>query len=429
MAWDPQARNNVLTGAFLISALLLAVGVSFILAEVRLERRTAYVFRFPMTVGAPGLDSGSPVTVGGLPAGQVSGVRFERDDQGRPTAVLVDARVRTELTLYDDALVYLERPLVGTLSSVNIAGAGGRTATAARLDAGGTVTGTIAPPAFLAGAGFGESQAMAVGRIVDHLEHFLAESNRIVAAIDLETDPALHDARAALADLRAAAARVRSLMDDRLPAWSTDITGVLTDAREATRRAPGLLDDAGRLVSQGEGLVTDVRGTLQTTRPSIERATNDLAALADSVRASWDEHGSPTLAAARGGAESFEAIARDAQSLLNNEQDALVRILANGRLASDQLKLAAIEIRAAPWRLLTRPDTKELETQLLYDAARSYALAASDLRDATERLRIVATTDTPRAEQAEAAEHGLSETLARFQEAEQRFLQLMIDRR
>lgn len=429
MAWDPQARNNVLTGAFLITALVLAVAVSFVLAEVRLERRTSYVFRFPMTVGAAGLDSGSPVTVGGLPAGQVTGVRFERDDQGRPTAVLVDARVRSELTLYDDALVYLERPLVGTLSSVNIAGAGGRSVAAARLDEGGTVTGTIAPPAFLAGAGFGESQAMAVGRIVDHLEHFLAESNRIVTAIDLETEPALDDARAALSDLRAAAARVRSVMDDRLPAWSEGVTGVLGDVRETARRAPGLLEDAGRVVSQSEALVADARGTLETTRPSIERAAGDLADLAEAIRAGWDEHGGPTLAAARSGAESFEAIARDAQTMLNNEQDALVRILANGRLASDQLKLAAIEIRAAPWRLLTRPDTKELETQLLYDAARSYALAASDLRDATERLRIVATTETPRAEQAEAAERGLSETLARFQEAEQRFLQLMIERR
>jgi hypothetical protein len=60
--------------------------------------------------------------------------------------------------------------------------------------------------------------------------------------------------------------------------------------------------------------------------------------------------------------------------------------MANFRLASDQLKLTMMEVRRAPWRLLYRPDTKELQYELLYDSARAYATAVSDLRAATESL-------------------------------------------
>lgn len=95
--------------------------------------------------------------------------------------------------------------------------------------------------------------------------------------------------------------------------------------------------------------------------------------------------------------------------------------MANLQLTGDQLKLAAIEVRRSPWRLLYSPSKKELETDNLYDAARSFALAASTLEGSIASLKEV-TADTPedraRIEQMNAY---LDKLYGRFREAEQAF--------
>lgn len=427
MSWDPQSRNNVLTGAFLIAAVLMAVVVSFVLAEVRFERRTGYTVLLPVEVGAFGLSPGSTVFVGGLPAGQVTRVRLDRDQRGRPHAALVDIRVRSDLVLFEDARVYLERPLVGTVSTLNIAHPGGADG-ASMLGPDGRLRGAIAPPAFLAGAGFGEPEAAIVTRLIEKVEIFIDEANRVAASVDLVADPGVVNARAAIADLREATARFRSTLDTSLDLWSGDVTRTLASAREAADRAPAIAESVERSAQDIERLTSEARDALATARAPIESASMDLAILAESVRTNWEAEGPATIAAARAGVEAFETLGREASTLLTAEGDALVRILANGRLASDQLKLAAIEIRAAPWRLLNRPDTRELESQLLYDAARAYALAASDLRAASDRLRALTEGAAPDPA-AETARDALGMTLDRFQAAERRLLELMIERR
>jgi ABC-type transporter Mla subunit MlaD len=84
-------------------------------------------------------------------------------------------------------------------------------------------------------------------------------------------------------------------------------------------------------------------------------------------------------------AQAQQAIA-DVDALLAEQRPNIRKAMANMRLTSDQLKLASIEVRSQPWRLLHEPDTKELATQVLYDATRSYAAAASDVRAASEAL-------------------------------------------
>ena len=63
--------------------------------------------------------------------------------------------------------------------------------------------------------------------------------------------------------------------------------------------------------------------------------------------------------------------------------------LANARLAAQQLKLTMLEVRRSPWKVLYRPTPTELEHEMLYAAARSFALAASDLKAASESVRRV----------------------------------------
>ena len=59
------------------------------------------------------------------------------------------------------------------------------------------------------------------------------------------------------------------------------------------------------------------------------------------------------------------------------------------RLAAQSLKFAGIELRRSPWKILYKPSKSELEHELLYEAARSFAMAASDLKAASESVQRV----------------------------------------
>jgi hypothetical protein len=111
-------------------------------------------------------------------------------------------------------------------------------------------------------------------------------------------------------------------------------------------------------------------------------------------------------------AQAQQAIS-DVDALLVEQRPNLRKMMANMRLTSDQLKLAAIEVRSQPWRLLHEPDTKELSTQVLYDATRSYASAASDVRAASEALSQVSLTQRTGATMSDA---DLAKTLADLSE-------------
>jgi hypothetical protein len=135
------------------------------------------------------------------------------------------------------------------------------------------------------------------------------------------------------------------------------------------------------------------------------------------------------------------AVAVDDVRLLVNEQTpSLRRTLANLRLMSDQLKLTAVEVRSQPWRLLIQPTTKEFESQVLYDATRSYAAAASDVRAAAEVVQQL-TLPGQRGGQGEAVAGGLDEaaleaasarlreSLETFAAAERALLQELVEQK
>jgi hypothetical protein len=83
----------------------------------------------------------------------------------------------------------------------------------------------------------------------------------------------------------------------------------------------------------------------------------------------------------------FRDIAADAKALIALNKGELSLTFQNLRQTSEHLKATAQEIRRAPWRLLARPDKREVESLNLYDASRAFASAASDLQTLSESLR------------------------------------------
>src|SRR5262245_19985137 len=119
------SRNNILAGGFVLAALLLGVWVSFKLSgrqSVGGTRR--FIVRFTLQDGATGLKDGSPVLLAGQQIGQVRSVEFNKNADGLASFVDVRVETRADLVIYENAGVYLQLPLLGTLSSINISSVG-----------------------------------------------------------------------------------------------------------------------------------------------------------------------------------------------------------------------------------------------------------------------------------------------------------------
>lgn len=424
-----STRNNLLAGSFLLASVALAVAASFILSDVgeRMRSTSEYVVRFTIQQGAAGIKGGSPVTLGGQPVGKVTGVTVVPDTSLSGVRGSVDVTVRIDSTyqLADNAVFTLEKPLLGSLTSINIVSMGNpatvkpeeRIGPGPELAPGERITGVVAPPSFLADAGLGTEQ-------VTDLREIIAKAKSAIDKVDelIETNSAL--VSAAMADVRSAAGDVRASVasvSERVPEWSRRVDSILLNVDDAGSGLSALGSSAQGVVDDGRALVGDLRGLVSENRPKIDQFFDSLDAAAVSVRETIE----PVGEQARSTMESFERLASRLDTIVATESATVRRTLANARLASDQLKLATMEIRAQPWRLLVQPDTKELQQQLLYDSARSYASALSDLRAAATALEAVTSSGARQGfdpTDIAVMKTELDEALARYRVAEQRLI-------
>jgi hypothetical protein len=115
--------------------------------------------------------------------------------------------------------------------------------------------------------------------------------------------------------------------------------------------------------------------------------------------------------------------------MLKEHRPAIRTSMANFRLASDQLRATLQEVRRSPWRLLYRPEMRELEFELLYDSARAYAEAVGNLRGAAESLEsVMAARDTRLAADGQTLDQlvqALEASRAVYQRCEKQFLELI----
>jgi ABC-type transporter Mla subunit MlaD len=420
-------RNTILAGAFVVASLLLAVWVSFMLSDSRGTARMREIsVRFPLAMGTHGLQKGSPVLMGGQQVGTVADWRFdfETDGQGRDIAqgVIVLASIDQSLTIFSDAKVFLERPLLGTLSSLNIVDVGGdlpadpAKAPAGVLAEGGVLVGTLAPPALLAQAGYGEEQAHQVRTLIKDLADMVATTKPNVEGTT--------------ADAR----EVLTLLRQRVGEWSTKVDTTLANVETASAKINPLMDTAKATLDEFSVAATnarlaveDVRAAIDENRPKIDSILTSVDQTTQRVNRESVDLLNGALADARDALRVLSDAADGAQRLLTRETPTARRILANLRLMSDQLKLTAVEVRSQPWRLLYQPTRKESDEQLLYDSVRSYAEASSDLRAAADSLKAL-TADRAGVDPNEVrnATQAVDNALENYTQAERAFLNRLL---
>lgn len=428
-------RNNIMAGAFVLASVLLAVWVSFLLAgRGPMAGSRRFTVRFTLSQGAMGLKNGSALLLAGQQVGQVIEVRFDQVDseaaKGLPLHVDVLVEMRRDLALFENAAIHLEKPLLGNMSSLNIVSIGDAATVAApqhgtpTLDDGDIVLGRVAPPAFLADAGFGPEQADQIRSSIAAAQAGIKQVTEMIDRLSPKLESGAEDGRVLIADLRT-----------NMAEWSKRIGAASANIETASARLTPLLESVEQGVAEGrqairdvDATVTDIRAAVTDNRGRIDNVIKDLESLTgkldrDSVRLLNE-----ALADGRESLRTFaDAIGR-ISGVVGEQTPNLRRTLSNLRLMSDQLKLTAVEVRSQPWRLLHRPTTKELESQVLYDATRSYAEAASDLRAASESLETVAAgKPSASAGDLDSLTQRVREALSSYRQAERYLLDKLVD--
>lgn len=423
-----HTRNNVLVGLFLVTALLLGVVASFVLAGFSIGPTAAYTVRFPVETGTPGLREGAAVSVGGQPVGRVLRVSLATDDEtGSPRFVDAYVRIRADMKLYPNAVADLDAPLLGTISEINFREVGDPSSGAA-LESGARIEGRLAPPALLAQSGFGPAQRDSVAALVDDMAAGAEAMRRLLDRIEPALDPAVSDTLATLEDLRDMTASLRGSLDG----WTARMDSIMEDTSGFTSRLGPTMEQVEAVIEDGRAVAGRVRELVDENEGRVDRIIADVeravAMLADeSVPAARDavESGRKAAMELEQAAASGRRLAEEAGAILDEQAPSIRRAMANARLTSDQLRLVATEVRQQPWRLLIRPNTRELESQVLYDAARSYAGAVSDLRAASESLESALARSPDDRERLKALGDRLAESFEAYADAERALLEKM----
>ncbi len=318
---------------------------------------------------------------------------------------LLDSRVR----LYDNATVMITSALIGDSANLEIISVGGDPAAPSE-----EVDAADRPPAVLAVGGVLEGTP-GIGPLVG----VLGPANAAKA------ETIIDDFKATSGNIRQLTQRINQ---DDWPRWADDITDVMSWATTATKK----VDD---LLIEGRGLFADARGVVAENRESIgaivtnaRTTSEDLKSVMSRVRTETVDKVHALLDTGQAGLKQALAVLEDLRRDYDLWATDVTEALAAARLTAQQLKLTSIEIRRSPWKLLYRPSRSELEHELLYEAARSFALAGSDLRassDSAQRL-LDRHRDELDEETVKRINEFLGDSLQRYSNAQQRLVYVLL---
>jgi len=415
--------SNVKAGIFVVVVILSDF-------DRLLQGTQTFKVRFALVDGLKGLKEGASVTIGHHPTGSVVEIVDDKDEQGRIVGKIATIELPDNIKLYDNATVKLNPPPLGGGTSLNIENVGRDAAKQESpailiegrylvevakdnpnrlvrgpddlfpdlsdqqlIDQGTSVVSDgrgkwrlgdswdIDPPNDVLAGGVQSPQMMK--SIVQEVGLRQIERERI---------------RNIIRNADAAMAKVNGILDDNRENLKATIAGLADVMSEKNREnLAQALDVIAVIVKENQPdlrvAVDNLRKLLEKNRPVIDSALAKADKTMEHAQAvlkrvredTMDritkavDNASITMDGARKTVKQFEQLA-------TTQRPALERMIANFRLASDNMKLAAIEIRRAPWRLLYKPEAQEIDTENLYSAARSFLIAADSVETSVASL-------------------------------------------
>ncbi len=434
-------RQDFVLGLVVLGMIGLLVGSILFLAPRGLGRTRALEVRFRQDAGIAPIKVGSPVTLSGaLEVGKVTGVSrmYRKSDIGRAGELLivVNMEIEEDLTIYEDVQITTDQPPVGGAGIIVITSVG----TPGRLYTGGPIEG-LPPQSFAAAISNLSRQVLGPGGLMEKINFTfdpkaegsaiyrvndsLKDLNSITMQLKLQMDPNEQKTLMAklhlmLDDIGATLASLREQMEtERGTALLAKIHTAVDRLTDALTVAAAILKDNQSPLGETVTHVSSVARKIDEdvlSKLMAEMNRDDPNTLLGKLHTGMDELNA-SLA-------DVHTVADSTKKIIVLNRPALDKTIENVQAMSAQLKLASDEIRVAPWRLLYQPTARESDELSVFEAARTFAEAATYLDDAAARLQAIVNTssDLHSKEDAEAEFNKIRETLKsafeRYQRAE-----------
>ncbi|MCX5674034.1 MAG: hypothetical protein NTX87_03415 [Planctomycetota bacterium] len=419
-------RNRIIAGGFLLAAMAAAVAVLVFLGGWKswFQETAAQRVHFQ---AAPNVKKGSPVLLAGYPIGRVIDC-YPKEDE-RPIASRGAASHVVEIVISvpakyalrkTGARVTISQTLVGQSAAINIENVG----TGDVVSDSEHVMGRETSPFDDAARELciGDTERSSIGTII-------ADIKEIVAGWKKDLPDVIKDVKAAGKDLAEGTQKAKETiaeMKQVLGENRENVKAAIANARSATEKVDkgaGEVVANVKIASEDVAAIVkenreDIRQTAQHLHSVTEKADKDVGDIVANVK-----QASADIKAA---VADFKVIAGDAKALLATNKGSLAVTLQNFRETSEHLLALSKEVRRAPWRLFATPDKKDVESLNLYDSARAFASAATDLETCADTIQVMLDAKQKGVEVDPEFLKGmlkrLQETFDKYQEAEKALL-------
>ncbi len=380
------ARNRVIAGAFLVAAMAACLVVLILVGkwDVFTEEPQGLHIRFR---SAPNIRVGGPVLLAGHLVGQIEAIALVKtpcppgDKRGDCYMVDVLARIPAKYGIRKDARIFISQALVGQSASLNIEDVG----------MGAAVTDFIEGRETSAFAGAGDELAGAIGIGPEQrkdIQKFLANMSKF-------SDTVNTDGKAILEQLKgvgAALKKVNDILDENRDNVKSAIANAKSASKNVKSASKKIDKGAGEVVDEVKTTVRSARTIVEENRDDIRKAVANVRGVTESAKKDIDKIIANVRTGSKGmkkAVDDFEFVTSRAKALIVTNGATLSGTLQNFHETSEYLKALAKEVRRAPWRMFSTPDKKEVESINLYDAARAFASAATDLDGTADTLEVM----------------------------------------
>lgn len=324
-----RERNALKAGSFILTTFALAVIVLIWIRGGGVGPTQTRLIAFKLTDDVGGLRVGDDVRLGGYKVGIVKAINADGLDGPHPR-LLVVITLPERFSLHQNTIIGVQTGLTGA-TNLNIENMG---------------SGAPLPPDTpVPGKPDSKTALLAsLGRLAPHLENTITQ-------IDLQTVPKVN---AAVETASSTIGQFKELVHENGP----DIHGTIKNLNVATAtikdRLPGIADQVQSVIAKVNDSLAKAQVALQDVQATAANAKDITGAL---------------------------------RSVIVGNRSKLATIIASIKTTSDNLRLASIEVRRSPWRLLYKPNATEAANLNLYDSAREFAEGAGSLSDAAGALR------------------------------------------
>ncbi|MCE9619472.1 MAG: hypothetical protein K8R92_06150 [Planctomycetes bacterium] len=378
---DTNFSNNLRAGIFVLTVAAVALAVGFVLLKVDFLHKTqSLVLRFDTAEGVSGLSRGSEVKVGGLTVGRVLSITPVIDTKnGNLTSIDVVIELAAEIPVHWSATA----PEGTNAEAIRVGSLVGSTAIINFNTLGQSPSPILKDGEMLMathGSGMlttlvGPANAVRTNEIIKGLA---------VTANWLKTIPEEYRTRV-VPTLQNLATTTANFNQD-YETWRKPIGETLQNAQSFTGNADQILKDnkgkINQVVDSTVATMGDAAATMKDARQiAAEVRAKSLPALQKLLDQGADAAG--TLAG------TLDQIEQQLPQRLTDLRDFML----DAREVAGQFKLAAIEVRRSPWKLLYQPKPGEMAHENLYNATRAFALATADLKTASASLQAVLAQD------------------------------------